>query len=97
MDGRIGVLPHATSHIVFESAFLRKFRWRGQLTLASQTLLQDGAAVLVHTVAMLVVMGVVAVLVFDKLGVDVLRRAWLNVDLLWAVAVVAAGVVTLFT
>ena len=39
----------------------------------------------------------VAVLVYDKLGVDVLRRAWLNVDLLWAVAVVAAGVVTLFT
>ena len=51
----------------------------------------------VHTAAMLVVMGVVAVLVYDKLGVDVLRRAWLNVDLLWAVAVLAAGVVTLFT
>jgi hypothetical protein len=42
-------------------------------------------------------MGVVALLVYDKLGVDVLRRAWLNVDLVWAAAVLAAGVVTLFT
>jgi hypothetical protein len=65
--------------------------------LASQTLLQDSAAVLVHTAAMLVVMGVVALAVYQKLGVDVLRRAWLNVDLLWAIAVVGAGVVTLFT
>ena len=65
--------------------------------LAGQTLLQDAAAVVVHTAAMLVVMGVVALLVYDKLGVDVLRRAWLNVDLVWAVAVLAAGVVTLFT
>jgi hypothetical protein len=61
------------------------------------TLVQDGAAVLVHTLAMLVVMGMVALAVYEKLGVGVLRRAWLNVDLLWATAVVAAGVVTLFT
>ncbi len=61
------------------------------------TLVQDGAAVLVHTLAMLVVMGVVALAVYEKLGVGVLRRAWLNVDLLWAIAVLAAGVVTLFT
>jgi hypothetical protein len=61
------------------------------------TLVQDGAAVLVHTLAMLVVMGVVAVAVYERVGVGVLRRAWLNVDLLWAVAVVAAGVATLFT
>ena len=61
------------------------------------TLVQDGAAVLVHTLAMLVVMGMVALAVYEKLGVGVLRRAWLNVDLLWAVAVLAAGVLTLFT
>jgi hypothetical protein len=61
------------------------------------TLVQDGAAVLVHTLAMLVVMGMVALAVYEKLGVGVLRRAWLNVDLLWAIAVLAAGVLTLFT
>ena len=61
------------------------------------TLVQDGAAVLVHTLAMLVIMGMMALAVYEKLGVGVLRRAWLNVDLLWAIAVLAAGVLTLFT
>ena len=36
-------------------------------------------------------------LVYDKLGVAVLRKAWLNTDQLWAAAFVFAGVVTLFT
>ena len=58
---------------------------------------QDAAAVLLHTLAMLLAMGAVAVLVYEKLGVGVLRRAWVNLDLVWAVAVVAAGVTTLFT
>jgi len=46
---------------------------------------------------MLVAMGVVAVLVYDRLGLGVLRKAWLNLDRVWATAVVAAGAVTLFT
>jgi hypothetical protein len=29
--------------------------------------------------------------------VSVLRRAWVNMDAIWAVAVVAAGLATLFT
>lgn len=58
---------------------------------------QDLAAVLLHTAAMLVTMGVVALVVYDRLGVGVLRRAWVNMDAIWAVAVVAAGLVTLFT
>jgi hypothetical protein len=59
--------------------------------------IQDLAAVLLHTAAMLVTMGVVAVVVYERLGVGVLRRAWVNMDAIWAVAVVAAGLVTLFT
>ena len=42
-------------------------------------------------------MGVVAVLVYEKLGVAVLRRAWINLDSVWAGAFVLAGVLTLFT
>jgi hypothetical protein len=60
-------------------------------------LLEAGAAVLLHTLAMLLVMGLVAALVYEKLGVGVLRRAWLNVDLVWAVALLAAGLLTAFT
>lgn len=67
----------------------------GRLNLA--TVAQDGAAVFLHTAAMLVVMGVIALLVYDRLGLAVLRRAWLNVDRIWGVAVVAAGVMTLLS
>jgi hypothetical protein len=60
-------------------------------------LIRQSGAVLVHSLAMLLVMGAVAIVVYEQLGVGVLRRAWLNVDLLWAIALVAAGIVTLFT
>ena len=67
------------------------------VTLSGIAATQDAAAVLLHTLAMLLAMGAVAVLVYDKLGLGVLRRGWVNLDLIWAVAVVAAGVTTLFT
>jgi len=65
--------------------------------LASASLGQDAAAVLVHTLAMLVVMGVVALVVYEKVGLAILRKAWVNLDLIWAIAIVAAGAFTLFT
>jgi hypothetical protein len=64
----------------------------GAATLAANTL-----AVFVHTAAMLAFMGLVALVVYETVGVGVLRRAWVNLDALWAVAVMAAGAVTLFT
>jgi hypothetical protein len=64
---------------------------------AAITLVEDGAAVLLHTGAMLLAMLAIALLVYEKLGVMVLRRAWLNFDALWAVVVLGAGAVTLFT
>ncbi|MDP8922598.1 MAG: hypothetical protein M3O34_06935, partial [Chloroflexota bacterium] len=61
------------------------------------SLAQDVAAVLLHTLAMLVVMGLVAIIVYEKVGLGVLRKAWVNLDLLWAATFVMAGAVTLFT
>jgi len=60
-------------------------------------LVQDLAAVLLHTLALLLAMGALALLVYDKLGLSVLRRAWVNLDLLWAAALMGGGLVTLFT
>jgi hypothetical protein len=54
-------------------------------------------AITVHVGAMLLVMGVVAVLVYEKLGLSFLRRAWINSDQVWAAAFVVAGALTLFT
>ncbi|MEO3807399.1 hypothetical protein ABGB17_00205 [Sphaerisporangium sp. B11E5] len=48
-----------------------------------------------HTLAMFAVAGTVAVLVYQVAGLTVLRRAWFNVDRLWAVALVVAGGLTL--
>jgi hypothetical protein len=39
----------------------------------------------------------VAVVVYDRRGVAVLRRAWVSFDAVWAVAVIVAGVFTQFT
>jgi hypothetical protein len=58
---------------------------------------QSALAVALHVGAMLIVMGVVSVVVYEKLGVAVLRRAWLNSDHVWAAAFVMAGAVTLVT
>jgi hypothetical protein len=50
------------------------------------------AAVAVHTAAMFAVMTLIAVVVYEFVGLAVLRRAWLNLDLVWAGALVGAGV-----
>lgn len=53
------------------------------------------AAVAVHTAAMFAVMAAVALLVYEKLGLAVLRRAWFNLDLLWAWSLILAGALSL--
>jgi hypothetical protein len=52
-------------------------------------------ATLLHAAGYLLVTALVAVLVFEKLGVAMLRKAWFNLDLLWAGALIGTGVVTL--
>jgi hypothetical protein len=59
--------------------------------------LGGGLALLLHVASMMAVMAVVAVVVYEKLGVAILRSAWVNTEWLWAGAFVLAGVVTLFT
>jgi hypothetical protein len=53
--------------------------------------LQDAAIVLVHTGAMLLVMGTIAFAVYEWIGLKILRSAWINLDALWAGALIAAG------
>jgi hypothetical protein len=57
-------------------------------------------AVLVHTVSMLVVAGILALLFFEtyeKLGLRVLRNTWINFDLVWAIALLVAGCAALLS
>ena len=48
-----------------------------------------------HAAGYLIVTALVALLVFEKLGVGLLRRAWFNLDLIWASALVVTGALTL--
>jgi hypothetical protein len=49
--------------------------------------------VALHTLAMLVVATVIAVTVYETVGVGILRRAWVNLDLPWGVSLIGAGMV----
>ena len=51
--------------------------------------------VILHTGAMVVVMGAIAILIYDYVGLAILRSAWINLDTIWAGALVAAGLLTL--
>jgi hypothetical protein len=53
------------------------------------------AAVAIHTAAMFLVMAAIAVVVFEKVGLAILRRAWVNLDLIWAVALIVTGALSL--
>jgi hypothetical protein len=53
------------------------------------------AALLVHTLGYLFVTGLIAFVVYRKLGLEVLRKAWVNLDLIWAVALIATAGFTL--
>jgi hypothetical protein len=52
-------------------------------------------AVLIHTLGYLLVTGLIAFVVYEKVGLEVLRKAWVNLDLIWAVALIVSGGFTL--
>jgi len=49
-------------------------------------------AVVVHTLGYLLTTALVAIVVYEKLGVAILRRAWFNIDLVWMLALMITGV-----
>ena len=51
----------------------------------------------IHTVGYLAVTGLVAWAVYRKLGLALLRKTWFNFNVVWGAALVATGLLTLFT
>ncbi|MEZ0076773.1 hypothetical protein [Planotetraspora sp. GP83] len=49
----------------------------------------------IHTLSMFVVATVIALVVYEFAGLVILRKAWFNLDRMWAFALVGAGVFTL--
>jgi hypothetical protein len=52
------------------------------------------SATLIHSAGYLAATMLAAVLVYEKFGVGVLRRVWVNLDLIWAGALIGTGVLT---
>ncbi|MGH2615123.1 MAG: hypothetical protein ACRDJC_07785 [Thermomicrobiales bacterium] len=64
-------------------------------SVAGEALIPALAAVGLHSLAMLAVAGAVALAVYQKLGVEVLRRAWVNLDFIWVGALAVTGGIAL--
>jgi hypothetical protein len=52
------------------------------------------AATLIHTAGYLLVTGLAAFAVYRWFGLRLLRAAWINLDLVWAAALIATGLLT---
>ena len=65
-----------------------------ELTRISSLAALDLLAIAVHSGAMLVVMAVIALVVYEKVGLAILRSAWINLDRIWAFTLIATGAVT---
>jgi hypothetical protein len=81
--GDLPVAGHAHPVAVASVMSIARIEWTGVI------------AALVHTAGYLLVTGVVAVIVYERVGLRFLRTAWVNLDLVWAVALVITGVATL--
>jgi hypothetical protein len=53
------------------------------------------AGLAVHTAAMLATIAVISLIVYDWIGVDFLRRGWINLDVIWIGALFACGALLL--
>ncbi|MDD1748537.1 MAG: hypothetical protein LUO89_01550 [Methanothrix sp.] len=64
------------------------------MAAASTNVATAATATLLHGAGYLIVTAAAAWVVFTKLGLGVLRKAWFNLDLVWAAALITTGVLT---
>jgi len=64
------------------------------MSMAAGTPTSALLATSLHAVSYLIVTAVIALLVFEKLGVGMLRKAWFNLDLVWAATLVGTGMIS---
>ena len=67
----------------------------GHHTSAAASPLAALLATAIHTIAYLSVTGLIAWVVYTKFGLAILRKAWLNLDVVWAAGLLVTGVATL--
>jgi hypothetical protein len=62
---------------------------------AAGALITPLAAVGIHTAVMVIVSGIIAIVVYDWIGVGFLRRGWINFDWLWTGVLCITGIVVI--
>jgi hypothetical protein len=62
---------------------------------ASTQALAGGTATLVHGAGYLAVTALAAWIVVDRFGLGLLRKAWINLDVIWSAALILTGCLTL--
>jgi hypothetical protein len=85
--------PREMHHIGSHDGIQQLCTW-GFANFSTPSLLT--ASVAVHTLGYLLMTALVAILVYEKLGVSILRRAWFNIDLIWMIALMITAVFILF-
>jgi hypothetical protein len=90
---KLGDAPHGTATNPMDS-HMHSMCGFGFGNVSSPFLLTGSIAV--HTFGYLLATGVVAMLVYEKLGVGLLRHAWFNIDLVWMLALMVAALFILF-
>ena len=70
---------------------------RASATLMARDIATAGLVSLVHTIAMVVGGGAMALLVHAWLGLTFISRSWVNLDLVWAASLILIGGIALVT
>jgi hypothetical protein len=63
----------------------------GRTAATGDALLSAALGVGAHTLAIVAVAATIAIAVYEWIGLEILRRAWINLDAVWAFALAAAG------
>ena len=80
--GRVPAAAVVSQHHLMEATLGGGLEWSGI------------TAAVVHTAGYLLVTGVIALIVYERVGLRFLRTAWLNLDLIWAIALLVTGLAT---
>jgi hypothetical protein len=69
----------------------------GHIVASGSTVMADVSAVAIHTLTYLAVLGLAAWIVYRWLGLSLLRKAWFDMDRVWAGALMVTGILVLST
>jgi len=86
---------HAGQGVEMNMADMSHAQHAAMIQPQASGLLVPVAAVLVHTLALLVVAAAIAMVVYQWVGLSVLRREWLSLDLVWVITLVITGIAIL--